>query len=105
MIHNPRFPNNVKIIRESNSGSSDSPVIVNVIILTSECRNYISTKSSETNGVISSDYTISLPRHDTDIRTGDSIEVEDVTRTIKGTVLASQVNNIGANIYYNEIKN
>ena len=54
---------------------------------------------------MSSDYTISLPRHTIDIRTGDTVEVVDVARTINGTVLASQINNIGANIYYNEIKN
>lgn len=102
---NPRFPHLVKITREANTGSSFAPVIVQLVILNSPCRNYISTKSSETNGVISSDYTISLPRHTIDIRTGDTVEVTDVTRTIKGSVLASQINNIGANIYYNEIKN
>jgi len=105
MITNPRHPHTVKITRETNTGSSDIPVIVPVVVLESVCRNYITTKSSETNGVMSSDHTISLPRHTVDIRTGDTIEVIDVARTINGTVLASQINNIGANIYYNEIKN
>lgn len=104
-MENPRFPHSVKVTKETNTGSSEAPVIVPEIILQSSCRNYITTKSSEYNGVVSSDFTISLPRHMININTGDTVEVVDVARTINGTVLASQINNIGANIYYNEIKN
>ena len=35
----------------------------------------------------------------------DKIVVVDYVRTIEGTVKGSQVGNIGANIYYDEIKN
>ena len=102
---NPRFPHSVIVTREENIGSSDTPDIQNVVLLSSECRNYITTKSTESNGVVSSNYTISLPVHSVNILTGDKLVVTDTVRSIVGEVVASQIGNLGANIYYNEIKN
>lgn len=104
-MNNPRFPHSVVVTREENTGSSDTPIIGDVEILFSNCRNYITTKSSESNGVVSSNYTISLPSHLVNILTGDKVTVTDRVRIIKGEVVASQIGNLGANIYYNEIKN
>jgi len=105
MIQNPRFPHAVLVYRDENMGSSDLPDIVPKKMLDSPCRNYISRKGSETNGVLSSDYTLALPRSSVDVLAGDRVRVEDGMRIIKGDVIACQINNLGVNIYYNEVKN
>lgn len=104
-VNNPRWPHHVTVTREVNTGTEYDPVITTTILLDSECRNYISVKASEKNGVIESGYTVSVPPHRVNILTGDKIVVVDYVRTIEGTVKGSQVGNIGANIYYDEIKN
>lgn len=105
MITNPRFPHSVVITREENTGTTYEPIFEDVELLSSECRNYITTKITESNGVVSSNYTISLPLHSVNIITGDKLVVTDTVRSIIGEVVASQIGNIGANIYYNEVKN
>lgn len=104
-VTNPRWPHHVIVTREENTGTEYDPVFTPIVILDSECRNYISVKASEKNGVIESGYTVSVPPHRVNILTGDKITVVDYVRTIEGTVLGSQVGNIGANIYYDEKKN
>lgn len=104
-MYNPRFPHMVVVSSEVNKGTSWEPDIEIEDVLISSCRNYISTKGSDSSGVMTSQYTISLPRHNVNIKTGDKVTVTDRVRIIHGEVVASQVGNIGANIYYNEIKN
>lgn len=105
MIQNPRFPHGVLVYRDENIGTSDAPDIVPKKMLDSPCRNYLSNKGSEKNGVAYSDYTLALPRSLVDVLTGDRILVFDQIRTIKGDVVACQITNFGVNIYYNEVKN
>lgn len=104
-ISNPRFPHTLVVTREENVGSTYEPNIQPVVILSCECRNYITTKSTESNGVVSSNYTVALPVHSVNILTGDKIVVTDTVRSINGEIVASQIGNLGANIYYNEVKN
>ena len=104
-MNNPRFPHKLQIVRTENTGTNWDPVFEDVVIHFSECRNYISTKSTEYNGVANSKYTVSLPIHNVSILAGDKIIVTDRVRTIIGEVVDSQIGNIGANIYYNEVKN
>lgn len=104
-INNPRFPHTLVVTREVNSGTTYDPVITDHTILSSECRNYVTTKGSDKNGVVESNYTTALPLHSTLVIMGDKITVTDTVQTIHGTVVASQIGNIGANIYYNKISN
>ena len=102
---NPRFPHTLVVTREVNSGTTYDPVITDQTILSSECRNYVTTKGSDKNGVVESNYTTALPLHSALVIMGDKIAVTDTVQTIHGTVVASQIGNIGANIYYNKISN
>lgn len=105
-IDNPRFPHQVQVIRAINMGTKAMPKVEDKVLLQSECRNYLSsTRGKEKSEVLVSEYTISLPRHTVLIKTGDKVIVRDVTGEIKGSVVAAQVNNLGANIYYNSVKN
>lgn len=105
-VDNPRFPHQVNVVRDMNTGTNAMPKIEEKTILQSKCRNYLSsTRGREKSEVSVSEYTISLPRHTVHIQPGDKVIVHDVTGVIKGTVVAAQVNNLGANIYYNSVKN
>lgn len=105
-INNPRFPHQVKVVRLINTGTNARPKVEDEILLQSECRNYLSsTRGKEKSEVLVSEYTISLPRHTVLVKTGDTVIVHDATGEIKGSVVAAQVNNLGANIYYNSVKN
>ena len=104
-INNPRFPHTLVVTIEVNSGTTYEPNITDQTVLSSECRNYVTTKGSDKNGVVESNYTASLPIHSVLIIMGDKITVTDTVQTIYGTVVASQIGNIGANIYYNKISN
>lgn len=104
-MNNPRFPHTVTVTREKNTGTSFEPVIVTETIFYSKCRNFITLKGYGGFGVNHSNYTISLPLHSTSILTGDKVSVVDSVRTITGEVVSAQIGNIGANIYYNEVKN
>lgn len=110
MTDNPRFPHHVQIIRELKDENGD-PVLdergdpVTDIVFESECRNYPSSKSSWKAEVVSSDYVISLPVHDFDIKVGDTVVAKEKIREMTGNVVDSYVNNLGANIWCNFNKN
>lgn len=105
-IDNPRFPHHVTIVRDINIGTKAMPKVEGKTILESKCRNYLSsTRGKEKSEVLVSEYTISLPRHTVLVKPGDKVVIHDVTGEIKGTVVDAQVNNLGANIYYNSVKN
>lgn len=104
-INNPRFPHTLVVTRDVNSGSTYAPVWTPTTILSSPCRNYITTKGSDKNGVVESNYTVALPIHSVLVIMGDKITVDDNVQTINGTVVVSQIGNIGANIYYDKISN
>lgn len=113
-IENPRFPHTVCIYRTENSGTNALPVQERKLILESECRNYANTGSSKyrtRSGVAYSDFTLALPREnvkDIAVLVGDEVEVSGYITgvVLKGkTTAPAQVNNLGANIWYNQIAN
>ena len=105
MLSNPRFPHSVVVKRTPMTGDSFNPTFGDpVTILSSECRNSLSTKGNKVAGVLISKYVIALPVHDVSVLAGDDIYITDTVRTIKGIVVESVIGNIGANIYYDEVK-
>ena len=86
-----------------------------VTILESECRNYASTSATSKyrtrSEVMYSDFTLALPRAsmaDKAVLQGDKVYVEGYLPgiTLIGEVAApGQVNNLGANIWYNKSAN
>lgn len=110
MIDNPRFPHHVKIIRELKDENGE-PVYdergipVTEVVFDSECRNYPSYKSDWKADVVSSDYVISLPKHNFDIKAGDIVRVKEHIREMTGNVVDAYVGNLGANIWYNSNTN
>lgn len=105
MVLNPRWPHSVVVSRVSNTGTEATPTMTTEVILSSECRNYVSGKGMNRRSVLESEFTVSLPFSEVSVLAGDSITVVDRVRTIEGTVVEAQVNNFGNNIYYLEIKN
>ena len=101
MIQNPRFPHKVIITR---TGERKNPFdeAKEQLIYDGKCRNYISNKPSNAGVVSQSDYTISAPIIETEIKKGDKVVVTEKVRTIEGRVVDSYVGNIGSNIYWNK---
>lgn len=90
------------------------PIQERKLILESECRNYASTGASKyrTRSEVSySDFTLALPRENVEdiaVLVGDEVEVSGYITGImlRGVTTApAQVNNLGANIWYNQIAN
>lgn len=106
MEANTRFPHSIKVVKEISDGGYP-PVFSKITTFESQCRVYPS-KSGGTgleSGAFVSDYTVSLPYHEVKISTGDTVEVVDRVRTYRGTVVASYNGNLGANLWFNEVKN
>lgn len=105
---NPRFPHKCKILRQQIDENGvpitdeNGKPLPPIEILSSNCgyRN----KNAREAIVIEADYMIALPKHSTDIHSGDTIEITDYTRTYSGRVKLSLVGNLGANIWYDEFK-
>ena len=107
MTANTRFPHRIKVTRNVADSSVYPPVFAVKVILDTECRIFPS-KSGGTDmngGIFVSDYTVSMPYHEVLISTGETVEVTDRVRSYKGTVVASYNGNLGANLWFNEVKN
>ena len=106
MEANTRFPHRIVVTRETVTDSYP-PTRTVAKVFESECRIFPSKSggSSTTDGVVVSDYTASIPYHEVEIRTGDAVEATDRVRTFRGTVVASYNGNLGANLWFNEVKN
>lgn len=105
-IVNPRFPHSVLVYRAEIDLSSEEQAATKDVILDSECRHEVRERAYTRGEVVMSNYQLALPRHKVAIVTGDSLEVTlpDEGRTITGVVVDSRVGTMGANIWYNEIK-
>ena len=104
MVSNPQFPHTCIIYNTQTTGEYPDEVTSDVTIMQSECNNQVGNGGDTTlkNDLYQSDFTCYLPKHDYQIKTGDKIKVLDDVRLILGTIKASYVGNIGAQIWYNE---
>lgn len=113
-MDNPRFPHKVKVTRIVTIGPNSAPQEKELVILESKCRNYQNNgtaKKKLVSDVNTADFTLALPRENMlgiDVYPGDIIYVEGY---LSGAVLKGiaatygQVNNLGANIWYNKSAN
>lgn len=76
-----------------------------ITIHESECGYRKLGKSTRESEVMIEPLRLSLPKHDRFIMPDDRIEVTDYVRTVTGSVIRSIVYNMGAEIWFNEIKN
>lgn len=103
-MNNPRFPHTVVVYRETMDLTQESQIPVRTVLLSGECRNMLEGTSAYKKSAVNSDYIISLPLHNVPILAGDKVEVTDKVRVIHGEVIDAIVGNLGANIWYNEVK-
>lgn len=113
-MDNPRFPHKVRVTRTVTIGPNSAPQEKELLILESECRNYQNTgsgKKKQVSDVNVADFTLAIPRENMvgiDVYPGDTIYVEGY---LSGSILKGisatygQVNNLGANIWYNKSAN
>ena len=113
-MDNPRFPHRVKVTRTVTIGTNAAPQKKELVILESECRNYQNTGSGKkklVSEVNVADFTLAIPRENMvgiDVYPGDTIYVDGYLNgsTLKGIAATyGQVNNLGANIWYNKSAN
>ena len=109
MTTNPQFPHTIKITRTTgtydpfNGGTTTTEEIYN-----GEGRNYKSGNTNPTNGVLVSDYVVSMPFTLLEILAGDKIEVTDRmtaledARVLRGDVVDAYLGNLGLNVYWNK---
>ena len=104
---NPQFPHSVKITRVLVNTEVNPPTSVIVTVFKGECRNYPSRSGSTgmTEGVIVSDYTISLPYNEIPFEHGDTTEVTDLVRIFTGVIVNSHNGNLGCTIWHNKVNN
>lgn len=113
MVNNPRFPHKVKILRERIDAQGQPVLDDNMnpvldIVLESSCGNRGDGKDTSWKGeVVTADYKLALPKHSFIIRRGDYVEFTNGINgeLIKGQVVKSEVNNLGANIWFNYSSN
>ena len=125
-MENPRFPHTIRITRvisvsatepteevpydPFNPPPSDPPeegdaTTTTIEVYYGEGRNYKNNKTGAVNGVIQSDYAVSIPFTEIDIMTGDSITVTERTRTLTGLVDDPYLGNLGLTVYWNKVNN
>lgn len=113
MVSNPRFPHRVKILREKVDEKGEmlldedmNPVLV--VVFESKCGDRSDGKDTYWAGeVVTADYKLSLPKHTFIIRRNDYVEFTNGINEeiVKGRVVKSKVNNLGANIWFNYSSN
>jgi hypothetical protein len=68
-------------------------------------RNYKSNKTNPTNGVLQTDYAVSIPFTVIEIKAGDSITVIERNRTMGGVIEDSYLGNLGLTVFWNKVNN
>lgn len=113
MVSNPRFPHRLKVFRER-LDEKGNPILdeeanpILDVIFESECGDRSDGKDTAWYGeVVKADFKLSLPKHNTVIHRTDYIEFINgiINEVVKGQVVKSKVNNMGANIWFNQITN
>lgn len=113
MVSNPRFPHHVKILREQLDEKGEpildedmNPILV--VVFESECGDRSDGKDTYWGGeVVTADYKLSLPKHTFTAHRNDYVEFTNGINgeIVKGRVVKSKVNNLGANIWFNYLGN
>ncbi len=95
-MSNSKFPHRLTVIKEVNTGSTDEPNVHEEAIFESVCKCCVSTSKTAI-----AEYITTLPLHKVLISKGDRITVTNEVEDIKGDVVASQINEDDAVIYFN----
>lgn len=107
-VDNPRWPHRCRIYREIKRDVF-SDELETVELYSGCCRSYTRYRSSESNGVLSSTPTLSIPLKTFDWETcpmaGDLVEVERGNQTIEGEVVDFEPNNLGTDITWKYVRN
>lgn len=107
-MDNPRFPHTIRIIRVT-TGTFDpfnpNQSTTEEEVYHGEGRNYKNNKTSTVNGVLQSDFAVSLPFTEIDIKAGDKITVTERARVISGLVDDAYLGNLGLTVYWNKVNN
>src|SRR5574343_436346 len=107
-VKNCRYPHSALITRAISSDDYDpfNPTpTANIEVYHGECRNYKNNKTATTNGVMQSDYAVSLPYTTIDIMAGDKIVVTERARTIEGVVDDAYLGNLGMTVFWSKVNN
>lgn len=105
MVNNPQFPHSCKVTRSVKDPDDQYAPATTKTILEGICQNQVNAMGDTTwkEGVLYSDFTSYLPLDtviDGFVMQGDTIEVNDNTRVIKGTVIQFEKGNIGIRIWF-----
>lgn len=107
-MDNPRFPHTIRITRLISPDGYDPYSGIEIEpteIYHGEGRNYKNNKTNLVNGVVQSDYAVSIPFTEIDVMTGDTIVITERTRTISGNVDDAYLGNLGLTIFWTRVNN
>ncbi len=105
-VSNPRFPHTCKVYRLAEIDNfSDGEEIV---LYEGKCRKNVNTslRTFKTDGVIKSDYSLSIPGTVKGIRAGDLVDVTDMQGDFKACLVSDcYAGNLGTTVYFNVTQN
>lgn len=102
---NDRYPHKIVVYRETIDTTLADQVVVEEVLLASECNSHPTTGGRYTRGNANeSNFVANLPRHTKRIVAGDFVRVYLPDRVVYGNVIDSIVSNMTAYIFYDEIK-
>lgn len=103
MTSNPRYPHTIKITRATGTYDPFNPAAETLsTIYNGEGRNYKYGGTNPYNGVLTSDFCISIPLTNIEVKAGDRVEVTEVMRVIEGEVVDYYLGNLGVTVYWNK---
>jgi hypothetical protein len=112
-ISNPRYPHSIRITRNVSSTydpfNDANSTNTEVEVYNGEGRNYKANNTNPSNGVLVSDYAVSIPFVEIEIRAGDKIRVIDRMRALpdakilEGEVVDAYLGNMGLTVYWNKV--
>ena len=100
---NPRFPHSLRVLR-ARLDEYGVPVTEKEVRFGTRDNSRNTTTSGE---VVKADKKIACPRIEIEIKTGDTLELTESTRSYRGTVVKAEIWNpaFGTNIWFDEVKN
>lgn len=111
---NPRFPHSLRVLRArldeygvpvtDDEGNPVMDVVLKEVRFGTRDNSRNTTTSGE---VVKADKKIACPRIEIEIKTGDTLELTESTRSYRGTVVKAEIWNpaFGTNIWFDEVKN
>ncbi len=106
---NPRYPHSIRIVRTVASAYDPftGGTTTEEEIYHGEGRNYKANNTNASNGVLVSDYAVSIPFVEIDIMAGDQIKVTDRMKALdgakimEGEIVDAYLGNLGLTVYWN----